>query len=56
MNKQIGACVCDFFFFFFRQLSVTVDAKDDNYMPHHIIVMGGDSANLKQLNEVFIDM
>lgn len=38
-----------------RQLSVTVDAKDDNYMPHHIIVMGGDSANLKQLNEVFID-
>lgn len=54
MNKQIDACVC-VLFFFFRQLSVTVDAKDDNYMPHHIIVMGGDSANLKQLNEVFID-
>ena len=53
MNKQIDASVC--LFFFFRQLSVTVDAKDDNYMPHHIIVMGGDSANLKQLNEVFID-
>ena len=53
MNKQIDACGC--VLFFLRQLSVTVDAKDDNYMPHHIIVMGGDSANLKQLNEVFID-
>lgn len=39
----------------FRQLFVTVDAKDDNYMPHHIVVMGGDSDSLKEISEVFID-
>lgn len=38
-----------------RQLFVTVDAKDDNYMPHHIVVMGGDSDSLKEISEVFID-
>ena len=43
------------FYFTFRQLFVTVDAKDDNYMPHHIVVMGGDSDSLKEISEVFID-
>lgn len=39
-----------------RQLLITVDAKDDNYMPNHIVVMGGDSDSLKELNEVFLDV
>ena len=33
-----------------------MDAKDDNYMPHHVVVVGGDSqSNLKEIGEVFID-
>ena len=35
---------------------MTVDAKDDNYMPYHIVVMGGDADSLKEIGEVFIDM
>ena len=43
-------------FVVFRQLSIGVDAKDDNYMPHHVVVMGGDSqSNLKEIGEVFIE-
>lgn len=39
-----------------RQLLIGVDSKDDNYMPHHVVVKGGDSQqNLKELGEVFID-
>ncbi|XP_068728218.1 E3 ubiquitin-protein ligase HECTD3-like [Montipora capricornis] len=39
-----------------RQLFIGVDAKDDNYMPHHVVVVGGDSqSNLKEIGEVFID-
>ena len=30
---------------------MTVDSKDDNYMPHHIVVMGGDSDSLKEISE-----
>lgn len=46
--KQLH-CIC-------RQLFIGVDAKDDNYMPHHVVVKGGDSQqNLKELGEVFID-
>lgn len=43
-------------FIVFRQLFIGVDAKDDNYMPHHVVVMGGDSqSNLKEIGEVFIE-
>lgn len=39
-----------------RQLLIGVDAKDDNYMPQHVVVMGGDTqSNLKEIGEVFID-
>ena len=44
------------FCFVFRQLFIGVDAKDDNYMPHHVVAMGGDTqSNLKEIGEVFID-
>ena len=38
-----------------RKLFITVDKQDDNYMPGHIIVMGGLLENLKKLNDVNVD-
>ena len=34
---------------------VTIDAADDNYMPCHFIVMGGELCNLKKLNDIEVD-
>ena len=39
-----------------RKLYIAVDKDDDNYMPGHIIVMGGPQENLKKLNDVHIDL
>ncbi|XP_033636883.1 E3 ubiquitin-protein ligase HECTD3-like [Asterias rubens] len=38
------------------KLSVTVDSQDDNYMPDHIIVMGGTIDNLKKLKDINVDV
>lgn len=39
-----------------RKLLVSVDANDDNYMPNHIVVMGGiDAEHLKLLANTKVD-
>ncbi|XP_038067988.1 E3 ubiquitin-protein ligase HECTD3-like [Patiria miniata] len=37
------------------KLYIIVDKDDDNFMPGHIIVMGGPLENLKKLNDVNVD-
>uniref|UniRef100_H3ASF9 HECT domain E3 ubiquitin protein ligase 3 n=1 Tax=Latimeria chalumnae TaxID=7897 RepID=H3ASF9_LATCH len=44
-----------FFFFCSRKLFLTVDARDDNYMPKRVAVYGGEGLNLAKLSEVNID-
>ena len=39
----------------FRELIVSIDGSDDNYMPQRIVVKGGDENCMKQLNDVSID-
>ncbi len=34
---------------------LTIDASDDNYMPYHIVVMGGEIDNLRKLSDTFVD-
>ncbi|KAG8437018.1 hypothetical protein GDO86_007920 [Hymenochirus boettgeri] len=38
-----------------KKLLVTVDCRDESYMPKQIMVFGGERDNLKKLNEVSID-
>lgn len=39
-----------------KKLFLTVDASDDNYMPYHIIVMGGELDNMKRLHDIHLDL
>ncbi|XP_013403036.1 E3 ubiquitin-protein ligase HECTD3 isoform X2 [Lingula anatina] len=38
-----------------KKLLLTVDGRDDNYMPYHIIVMGGEGDNLSKLEDIHLD-
>ena len=40
-----------YIFSLFRSLSVTLDTNDDNYMPYHIHVFGGELSTLQKLGE-----
>ncbi len=40
---------------FYRKLFATIDANDDNYMPHRIIVMGGELDTLHKLNDLVLE-
>ena len=57
-NTHINLRISEFLFslLYYRRLYVGVDARDDNYMPYHIVVNGGDIGNLKQLNDTYVDM
>ena len=44
-------CYC----FVIRKLYITIDAQDENFLPSHIVVMGGEIDNLEKLNDVNID-
>ena len=39
-----------------RKLLLTTDSADDNYMPYHILVFGGDVNELRGLNELHVDL
>ncbi|XP_077981106.1 E3 ubiquitin-protein ligase HECTD3-like isoform X2 [Glandiceps talaboti] len=39
-----------------KKLFITVDSEDDNYMPSHAVVMGGEIDNLKQINDYRLDV
>lgn len=38
-----------------KRLFITVDSRDDNYMPSRVQIYGGEVGNVKQLNEVSLD-
>ncbi|CAH1774452.1 unnamed protein product [Owenia fusiformis] len=38
-----------------KKLLITVDGNDDNYLPYRIIVSGGETDNLKKLNDMRVD-
>lgn len=38
------------------RLYVTLDMDDENYLPEHIVVMGGELDSLQSVNDTHIDL
>lgn len=38
------------------RLYITLDMDDDNYLPNHVVVSGGEPHEMKQLNDTRIDL
>lgn len=38
------------------RLYITIDMDDENYLPEHVVVMGGELDNLHTLKDIHIDL